>query len=138
VSESPIDQLLQAIDGLDADAAVSLLAPDGQLLVVDGRRASGTDGVSRLLHDFLGNLRSTSHRVIAQWHVDDVWIAEVHADYELKDYLQIKDLPRAFVLRAGPDGLREINVYGAHEHPLEEHRTGEEGIWVGGRWVPPL
>jgi SnoaL-like domain len=138
VSESPIDQLLHAIDNLDADAAVAMLAPDAELLVVDGRRARGTDGVRRLFHDFLSNLRSTSHRVTSQWQVDDAWVAEVEADYELNDYLVIKGLPRAFVLRGGPDGLRDVHVYGAHERPLQEHRTGDEGIWVGGRWVPPL
>lgn len=138
MSDSPIDQLLRAIDALDVDAAMSMLAPDGQLLVVDGRRAHGTDAVRRLLQDFLGNLRSTAHRVIAQWHVDDAWIAEVEADYEMKDYLEIKNLPRAFVLRGGPDGLTEVHAYGAHERPLEQHRTGDEGMWVGGRWVPPL
>jgi hypothetical protein len=138
VSDSPIDKLLRAIDALDAGAAAAMLAPDGELLVVDGRHAHGTDAVRGLLQDFLGNLRSTAHRVTEQWHVDDAWIAEVDADYELKDYLEIKHLPRAFVVREGPDGLRDIHVYGAHERPLEQHRTGDEGIWIGGRWVPPL
>jgi hypothetical protein len=138
VSDSPIDQLLHAIDSLDADAVIAMLAPEGRFLTVDGRRAQGSEAVGRLLGNFLGNLRSTSHRVTAQWHVDDAWIAEVEADYELSDYLQMKNLPRAFVLRSGPDGLRDVNVYGAHERPLTEHRTGDEGIWVGGRWVPPL
>ncbi len=91
-----------------------------------------------LLEGFLAKLRSTSHRITAQWHVDDTWIAEVDADYELRDYLQIRDLPRVFVLRGGPDGVSDVRVYGAHERPIDEHRTGEEGIWIGGRWVPPL
>jgi hypothetical protein len=138
VSDSPIDQLLQAIDNLDADAVVAMFAPDGRFLAVDGRRAHGIEELRKLITDFLGELRSTSHRVTAQWHVGDVWIAEVDADYELKDYLQIRDLPRAFVLRGGPDGLEDARAYGAHEHRLDEHRTGDEGLWVGGRWVPPL
>jgi hypothetical protein len=138
VSDSPIDQLLRAVDRLDAEAVLAMLAPEGKFLTVDGRRAQGTEAVGRLLGEFLGQLRATSHRVTAQWHVDDVWIAEVEADYELRDYLQIKDLPRVFVVSDSAEGLTGVRVYGAHERPLEEHRTGEEGLWVGGRWVPPL
>lgn len=138
MSDSPIDQLLDALDRLDAKAAVAMLAPDAKLLTVDGRRAQGTDAVSKLLEDFLGQLRATAHRVTSQWHVDDVWIAEVEGDYELRDYLEIRALPRVFVARTGSDGLTDLRVYGAHERPLGEHRTGDEGIWVGGRWVPPL
>lgn len=138
MSDSPIDQLLDALDRLDAKAAVAMLAPDAKLLTVDGRRAQGIDAVSKLLEDFLGQLRATAHRVTSQWHVDDVWIAEVEGDYELRDYLEIRALPRVFVARTGSDGLTDLRVYGAHERPLGEHRTGDEGIWVGGRWVPPL
>ena len=138
MSDSPIDQLLRAVDRLDAEAVLAMLAPEGKFLTVDGRRAQGTEAVSTLIREFLGQLRATSHRVTAQWHVDGVWIAEVEADYELRDYLQIKNLPRLFVLNGGADGLTDVRVYGAHERPLEEHRTGEEGLWVGGRWVPPL
>jgi hypothetical protein len=94
--------------------------------------------VRRLLTAFISTLRSTSHRITAQWHEDDAWIAEVEANYELQDYLQLNGLPRAFVLRLGPEGITDFRVYGAHEQPLTDHRTGEEGMWVGGRWVPPL
>jgi hypothetical protein len=138
VSDSPIEQLLAAVDKLDLDAVMALLAPDVRFLAVDGRRAQGTQAVRELVADFINQLRSTSHRITAQWHQDDVWIAEVESTYELQDYLQLKALPRAFVLRMGPGGIVDLHVYGAHEQPLTEHRTGEEGMWVGGRWVPPL
>jgi hypothetical protein len=91
-----------------------------------------------VLASFLATLRTTTHRITAEWHEDNVWIAEVEASYELQDWLQINELPRAFVLRDGPDGFADLRVYGAHERPLTDHRTGEEGMWVGGRWVPPL
>jgi hypothetical protein len=135
---SPIDQLLSAMDELDVDAAMALMAADVRFLAVDGRRGEGKEAVRELVTDFVSTLRSTSHRITAQWHQDDAWIAEVESTYELQDYLQLKALPRAFVLRMGPDGIVELHVYGAHEQPLTEHRTGEEGMWVGGRWVPPL
>ncbi len=133
-----MDQLLRAIDTLDLEAAMALVAPDCLLLTVDGRRASGHDEMHRLLGDFLGALRSTAHRVTAQWHQDNVWIAEADATYELRDWLQLGPLPRAFILRDGPQGLVDVRVYGAHERPLNEHRTGEEGMFIGERWVPPL
>jgi SnoaL-like domain len=135
---SPIEQLLKAIDELDVDAAMALAAPDIRFLMADGRHGEGTTAVRDLISEFVSDLRSTTHRITAQWHQDNVWIAELEASYELRDYLQLKALPRAVVVRVGPDGIADLRVYGAHERPLMEHRTGEEGMWVGGRWVPPL
>jgi SnoaL-like domain len=138
VTESPIDQLLGAIDELDVEAAMALSAPDCRLLTADGRRAEGTEAVRELLTDFLAAMRSTTHRITAQWHQQNVWIAEVEATYELEDLLKIGALPRAFVLREGPDGFVDLHVYGAHERPLTEHRSDEEEMRLGGRWIPPL
>jgi hypothetical protein len=81
------------------------MAPDMRVLVVDGRRAVGTDAVRQLFADFLGQLRATSHRITAQRHEDDVWIWEVDASYESRDWLQLNGLPRAFILRAGTEGV---------------------------------
>ena len=117
---------------------MALMAPDARVLVADGRRAEGTEAVRQLVGDFLGQLRSTTHRITAQWHQQDVWIAEVDASYELRDWLQLNGLPRAFVVRASPDGVSELRTYGAHEHRLSERPTGEKGTWVGGQWIPPL
>lgn len=138
MDQSPIARLLAAIDKLDIDAAMVLIAPDGRFLTVDGRRAEGSDAVRDLLADFLAKLRSTTHQITAQWHQDNVWIAEVEATYELQDWLQIRALPRVFVLREGPDGFVDLRVYGANERPLTEHITGSEDVRVGGRWIPPL
>ena len=131
-------QLLGAIDKRDVEAAMALVAPDCRLLVVDGRRVKGAAAVRELLTDFVATLRSTTHRVTAQWHQDDVWIAEMEATYELKDWLKLDALPRALVLRDGPDGIVELHAYGAHERPLSEHHAGEEGMLLAGRWIPPL
>jgi hypothetical protein len=138
VSDSPLGRLLDAIDALDVEAVMALAADDIRLLVVDGRRAEGAEAVRAIMTAFLGALRSTAHRVTRQWHLDDVWIAEVEADYELHDYLQLRGLPRVFIVQTSAGRLADVRVYGAHEHPLAEHRTGEEGMWIGGRWVPPL
>jgi hypothetical protein len=138
MDDSPIDQLLSALDRLDVDAAMRLAAPDCQLLTVDGHRSQGHEAVRRHLTEFLGVLRSTTHHVTAQWHVDDVWVAEAEASYELQDWLLMENLPRAFVMREGPDGFVELHVYGARERPLADHFTGEEGTRVGERWIPPL
>ena len=135
---SPLEQLLSAIDKLDVEAAMSLLGPRPRLLAADGRRAEGAGPVRELLRSILAELRSTKHSVTAQWHQDNVWIAEVDADYELLDWLKLNALPRVFVARMGERGIADVRVYGAHEHPLADHRTGEEGMWVGMRWVPAL
>ncbi len=138
MTDSPIDQLLRAIDRLDLDAVMALMAPDCRMLTVDGRRAEGMAAARELVTDFLATVRSTTHRVTDQWHQDNVWIAEVEATYELKDSLETSALPRAFVARDGPDGLVDLHVYGAHERPLVDHRTGQEGMRIGGLWMPPL
>jgi ketosteroid isomerase-like protein len=138
VSQSPIEQLLEAIGKRDVEGAMALMAPDCRLLAVDGRRAEGEAGVRELFTDFVETVRSTTHRITAQWHQDDVWIAEVEASYELRDWSKISALPRACVLREGPDGVAELHFYGAHERQLSDHRSGEEGMRIGGRWIPPL
>jgi SnoaL-like domain len=138
VSESPVEQFLDAIDRLDLHGIMALMAPDMRVLVADGRRAEGTDAVRQLLGDFLDQLRSSTHRITGQWHEYDVWIAEVDASYELRDWLQLNALPRALIVRVGPDGISELRAYGAHERPLLDRPTGEQGTRVGGRWVPPL
>jgi SnoaL-like domain len=138
VGQSPIEEFLGAVDRLELDAIMALMAPEVRVLVVDGRRAEGIDAVRQLFADFLGQLRATTHRITAEWHEDEVWIAGVDASYELRDWLQLNGLPRAFIVRAGPDGVCELNAYGAHEHQLSNHPTGGKALRVGGRWVPPL
>jgi hypothetical protein len=138
MNNSPIEQFLALLDSLDPGAATSLMAPGARLLVMDGRRVEGKDEAGALLADFVATLRSTRHRITEQWHIDDVWIAEVLADYVLQDWLELKALPRAMVVRVAPEGITDIRVYGASEHPLTEGPTGDGGTWVGGRWVPPL
>jgi hypothetical protein len=138
MQESPVEELLEAVDELDVDAVLARAAPDVRLLTVDGRRAEGREGMRELIADFVDALRSSTHRVTAQWHPDDVWIAEVDATYELKDFTRIGVLPRVFVLRDGPDGLLDMRVYGAHERPLAELRSSEHEMRLGGHWIPPL
>jgi SnoaL-like protein len=138
VPDQPIEQLLRAIDALDVEGVIALAAPDVRLLTVDGRRAVGTTGMRELLTDFVAALRSSTHRITAQWHEDDVWIAEVDATYELKDLTRLGVLPRAFIVRAGLQGLSDVRVYGAHERPLGELSSREHEMRLGGHWIPPL
>ena len=138
MSDSPIQRLVGAMDGRDVDALASLFAPGGRLMTADGRHAADTEAVRAVVTEFFGALRSTTHKVTAEWHQDNVWIAEIDASYELRDWLQLKDLSRVLVVREGPEGIDDLRVYGAHERALTAHRTGEEGMWVGMRWIPPL
>jgi hypothetical protein len=138
VAESPLEQLLGAVDRLDEDAVMALLAPDARLLAADGREPKGPKEVHDFVAQFLASLRWTTHRITSQWHVDDTWIAEVDAAYELRDGTRLDALPRAVVLRTGPDGIDELRVYGAHERRLTDDRSAEQGVMVGGRWLPPL
>jgi hypothetical protein len=138
VSASPIEQLLACIDRLDLDAVIALLAPGCDLLTVDGRRADSAEGARAVLGAFLAQLRSTTHVITSQWHLDGVWLAEVEAAYELQDWLRIDSLPRAFVVRTGPDGITGVHCYGAHESRLSEHDARRAGISLGAHWIPAL
>lgn len=138
MTPSPVEQLLAAVDRLDIDGVMALLAPDARISMADGRRATGSGPVRKLLMSFTEQVRSTAHHITAQWHQDDTWIAEVDASYELRDFLRLQSLRRAVVVRANTTGIVDIRVYGAHEHALTDERDGEEGLWVGGRWIPPL
>jgi hypothetical protein len=138
MSDSPIERLLGSIDTLDAEGAMELLEPGACLLTADGRRAEGKEAARKLLGSYLGSLRSTRHQITSQWHIDDVWIAEVDASYELQDWLRLNDLPRVFVVRMKGEQIADVRVYGAHEQPLTDHPSGEEGMWIGNRWIPPL
>ena len=130
--------LLAAIDKLDIDGMMALCSPDCRLMAVDGRQAEGRQATRQLLVEFLDQIRATSHQITAQWHQGDVWFAEVLATYELKDWLKVEGLPRAFVIRTGADGICDIRVYGANERELTDHRSGEEPFRIGGRLVLPL
>ncbi len=138
MDDSPIAQLLAAVDEFDVEAAVALFGCDARLLSVDGRRAEGIDAVRDLLTDLFSVLRSSAHRITAQWHEQSVWIAEVEATYELKEDMMKITRPRAFVLYDGPDGFVDLHVYGAHERWLGDRHTDEGEMRLGGRWIPPL
>jgi hypothetical protein len=131
-------EVLAAIDLLDVAAVMALCAPDCRFGTVDGRQANGRDAVQRLLSEFLSTIRSTDHEITAQWHQDDAWFAEVVASYELQDRTRINGRLRAFLIRTGPDGIREVRVYGAHEQPLTDRPVGYEPARLGGRLILPL
>ncbi len=139
VGATPVEKLLDALDALDLDRTMALLAPDCALLMSDGGRAQGAEDVRAQLGDLLDHLRSATHRITNQWQVGDVWIAEVEADYELRDQSLLSRLPRAIVARTGDGGrIVELRVYGAHEHALYDRGRGDGSMVIGGRYMPPL
>jgi hypothetical protein len=138
VNESPIERLLLALDLLDVEATVALMTADCQVLLVDGQRAAGRDSFRDVLTDFFGGLRSTSHKVISEWHEDETWIAEVEASYELRNWLRIEGVPRAMFLRHSSDGIRDARFYGANERPITDEGQDQQMMRIGGRRIPPL
>ena len=139
MEQSPLAEVLAAIDHLDIERVVALSAPDCRLTTVDRRQAHGRAEAGQLLSRFLSQVRSTRHEITSQWHVDDTWIAEVLASYEMQNWLKIEALPRVFVLQSGPDrGSRTYRVYGTNEHDLSGQGSGDETERIGGRLVLPL
>src|SRR5262245_21200557 len=138
MSDSPLLALVAALGQRDVDAAVALCSPDCRLATADGRRAEGRSGVRALLARFLSDLRSATYEVTAHWHQENVWFAEVVASYELRDWLRLERLPRAFVVRTDDAGICDVRVYGAHERRLTDHGGREEAYRVGGHVLLPL
>jgi hypothetical protein len=136
--DSPITQFLAAADRLDLDGTTSLLSPNARLLTPDGRQVEGSDSIRGLLSALFSELRSMTHEVQAQWHVEDVWIAEASASYELRDWHRFDGLPRAVICHLGDGGVVDLRVYGASEQPLSVHPSSDEPTRVGGRLIFPL
>ena len=133
--ESPIALFLTAVDSFDLDAAMSAFTSDSQLLMSDGRKVEGSKSVKTMLEGFLRQLRSVTHEIQAEWHVDDVWIAETTASYELRDWQRFEGLRRAVICRVDSRGIVDLRFYGvaraATHGPRHRRRTDSDGGPVG-------
>ena len=138
MDDSPIEQLLSAVDRMDVDAAAALLAPDCRVLAIDGQRTEGVGEFKEWLTGLYAGLRSMAHKVISEWHQDDTWIAEVEGTYELRNWLRLDSLPRAVFVRRTELGITDARFYGAHEEPITDQNTDGQMVRLGGRWIPPL
>jgi hypothetical protein len=65
-------------------------------------------------------------------------MAELEAEYELRNWLRIDGVPRALFLRRTGEGITDARFYGAHERPIMEDGGDPEMMRLGGRWIPPL
>ena len=140
---SPLEQFLRAFDRLDADACGALFAADGRLRYVDGHVEEGAQAVRECLRRYFADLRSSEHVVRDQWHLEDVWIAEVEAGCVLADHSILGPVSKVFVIRMSQEGIADLRVYAAgepgfHEASLRHERERHRGILVGGWRLPPL
>ena len=138
MSDSPMGAVLDALDSLDLESALRLFAPDGSFMTAFGAEANGFDHVRDELIAFFSGLRGCAHAVETEWHPEPtVWIAELIATYELRDYSQRGPYRRVIVLRQGGDGIKSLRIYGAHEQPLAESESYQEVRGPHG-WLPTL
>jgi hypothetical protein len=139
MSDSLMLAVLAALDALDLDTAISLFAPDGILDTPYGEKAVGREQVRGELGMFFAELRATQHDVTSVWNPEPgVWIAEVSATYELTDFSRRGPYGRAFVLRAGEQGIEQLRIYGSNELPLAESGTGYHEVRGPHGWLPTL
>jgi hypothetical protein len=139
VPDTPMQQVLSALDALDLDRAVALFAPDASLTTDFGDKAVGRDRVRDVLGEFLHELRATHHEITTEWHPEDeVWIAEMSATYELSDYSRRGPYQRAMILRVGDGGIEDMRIYGAHEVRLSEAGRQYAEVRAPGGWLPTL
>jgi SnoaL-like domain len=139
MSDSLMLAVLAALDALDLDTAISLFAPDAVLDTPYGEQAAGREQVRGELGMFFAELRATQHDVTSVWNPEPgVWIAEVSATYELTDFSRRGPYGRAFVLRAGEQGIEQLRIYGANESPLTESGAGYREVRGPSGWLPTL
>ena len=140
---SPLEQLLEAFDRLDADAGTALFAPDGRLAWVDGHIAEGRTAVRERLSEYFADLTSVTHVIRDSWHLDQVWIAEIEASYVLEDRSIQGPVAKVMILRMRPGGIGDLRVYAAvepsfHEAEQRHRRERDRGLVVGDWRLPPL
>jgi hypothetical protein len=143
VTDSPLELFLQAFDRLDADACAALFANQGRLRYVDGRVDEGPEAVRDRLREYFADLSSTTHTLREHWHQDRVWVGELEASYVLADDSILGPVSKVFIVRMAHNGIEELRVYAAvepafHETRIRHERERDQGMMVGGRWVPPL
>jgi hypothetical protein len=140
VADSPTKAVLRSLDAIDLEGSVAQFADDGVLTTVFGERAEGREHVRELLATFLGGLRSSHHALDAEWNpADGVWVAQVSASYELKDFSRRGPFQRAIILRAGAAGITELRIYGQHELPLSKSGRGYVEVPDAHHgWLPTL
>ncbi|MDQ6608014.1 MAG: nuclear transport factor 2 family protein [Actinomycetota bacterium] len=141
--KSPLEQLLDAFDRLDADACTALFATDGRLSWVDGHVAEGHTAVRARLTEYFDDLTSMTHVVRDSWHLDQVWIAEIDASYVLEDRSLQGPVAKVMILRMRSEGIGDLRVYAAVEpsfHAAEQRhqRERDRGLVVGDWRLPPL
>jgi hypothetical protein len=137
--DSPIRAFLTAIDAFDVEAAASQFADRATLTMAFGQRAEGHEQLREALRSFVSELRATRHDVTAEWNPEaDVWIAELTALYELRDFNQLGPFRRAIVVHSGPTGIVDMSIYGAHELPLSQAERPYQEVYAAGHWMPTL
>jgi ketosteroid isomerase-like protein len=139
VPDTPIQEMLRAVDALDLDGVVALFTAGASLTTAFGDATEGRDRVRDVLGDFLHELRATHHEITHEWHPEDeVWIAEMSATYELSDYSRRGPYQRAIFLRTGDGGIEEMRIYGAHELRLPGAGRQYTEVRAPGGWLPTL
>ena len=139
MADTPIQQMLRAVDALDLDAVVALFTADASLTTAFGDAVEGRDRVRDVLGEFLRELRATHHEITTEWHpADEVWIAEMSATYELSDYGRRGPYQRAIFLRVVDGSIAAMRIYGAHELRLGEAGRPYAEVRAPGGWLPTL
>jgi hypothetical protein len=139
MSDSLIQGLLSAIDALDLEAATSMFSADADLMTLYGRQGKGTEQVRAVLGELIGELRSAHHEISSEWNPEPgVFIAELTATYELKDFSERGPYRRAIVMRAAGQQITQLGMYGAHELPLPEAEAGYHEVRGPHGWLPTL
>ncbi len=139
MSDTPIQAVLRALDGLDLEGAVELFAPDALLTMVFGERAEGREQVRAVLGTFLQGLRAMHHEATSVWNPEaGVWVARTSATYELTDFSQRGPYERAIIARGGDSVIDEFRIYGQHELPMVESGSAYTDVRGAHGWLPTL
>jgi hypothetical protein len=96
--------ILARIDGMDTTESVKLFAERATVTFGNGEPMVGRDAIETGTADFYGSIAGLHHRILNEWTVGQVTIAEAAVTYTRHDGRQVT-IPSATIWHVGADGL---------------------------------
>jgi ketosteroid isomerase-like protein len=107
---STTTEVFADVDRMDAKAFASHLAEDCLLRFGNADEVIGRGAIEAAIAGFFTTINGISHRIVAQWDVDDTTIIQLEATYTRKDDRKVT-LPAVAVWRRGGELIDDYRIY---------------------------
>ena len=103
-------EIFETIDRMDAKGFASYFTEDGLFRFGNVPTVKGRGEIVSAVEQFFASIKGLSHRVIDQWSVEGVDIAEVEVTYTRQDDSQV-DLTAACIFRLDGEQVADYRIY---------------------------